>query len=282
MCSSRQGCITSPCGWSACPSSMVDTDARRDLKHRLAAAGVPSPEADARWLIKTFDGDPQALEAAVARRANREPLQLILGTAAFRYLEIEVRPGVFIPRPETETLAGLAIDRTAAGAVVIEPCTGTGAIACALASEADPSRVVATDVDAAAVALARKNAVPWPVIEVRHASLFAGIDPSLQGQVDVVVCNPPYLDPAQFVATEPEVRDHDPVDALVGGESGWEVIADLVAAAPHWLCTGGWVLIEDDPSRVGQTAQALDHHVGPAQVLADLTGRDRFAVARCR
>ena len=76
------------------------------------------------------------------------------------------------------------------------------------------------------------------------------------------------------------MRDHDPYEALVGGESGWEVIADLVAAAPHWLRPGGWIVIEDDPSRVDQTAQALAHHVGSSSVEPDLTGRDRFAMAR--
>lgn len=249
---------------------------------RLAATGVPSPEADVRWLLERFGSDPQALEDAMARRAAREPLQLILGTAAFRYLEVAVVPGVFIPRPETEVLAGLAIDRVMPGAIVMEPCTGTGAISCAVASETEPGRVIATDVNAAAVELARRNAAPWPAIEVLHAALFAGIDPTLMGAADVIVCSPPYLDPSQLATAEPEVVDHDPRDALVGGESGWEVIADLVAAAPHWLRPGGWILIEDDPSRVDQTVQALEHHVGPAAVHRDLTGRDRFAVARAR
>ncbi|MGI9017444.1 MAG: N5-glutamine methyltransferase family protein [Euzebya sp.] len=259
----------------------MDQD-RRDIISRLHAAGVPSPQADARWLLQAHGGDPVALERAIVRRVAREPLQLILGTAAFRYLEIKVQPGVFIPRPESEVLAGLAIDRVPPGGVVIEPCTGTGAVACAIASETDPGRVLATDTNLAAVELARLNASAWPVIEVSHASLFSGLDPALQGEVDVIVCNPPYLDPQQLAACEPEVRDHDPVEALVGGESGWEVIADLVAAAPYWLRPGGWVVIEDDPSRVDQTALALDHHLGPATVQADLSGRDRFALARRR
>lgn len=254
----------------------------RDVTRRLAEAGVPSPEADARWLLQAFGDDAAALEAAVARRLTREPLQLILGTAAFRYLEVEVAVGVFIPRPETEVLAGLAIDRLPPGGAVIEPCTGTGAISCALADEAEPGRVVATDVDLAAVELARRNAAPRPVVEVHHANLFAGVDTALLGAVDVVVCNPPYLDSSQLAGVQPEVRDHDPVAALVGGDSGWEVIADLVAAVPHWLRSGGWVLIEDDPSRVDQTSQALAHHVGPSSVEPDLTGRARFALARMR
>jgi release factor glutamine methyltransferase len=255
---------------------------RRAVAARLAAAGVPSPEADARWLLQAFAADPDGLEAAVARRAAREPLQLVLGTAAFRHLELRVRPGVFIPRPETEVLAGLAVDRVPAGGVVVEPCTGTGAIACAVADEAEPSRVVATDVDAAAVALAGENAAPWPVVEVLRSHLLVGVDPALRGAVDVLVSNPPYLTPAQVDAADPEVRDHDPHLALVGGDSGWEVIADLVAAAPRWLRPGGWVLLEDDPSRVEQTAQALAHHVGPSSVEPDLAGRPRFALARRR
>lgn len=253
----------------------------RVVADRLAEAEVPRPAADAHWLVRAFDDDDD-LEAAVRRRLRREPLQLILGTAPFRHLEVTVRPGVFIPRPETEILAGLAADRTPDGGLVLEPCTGTGAIACAVASEANPRRVIASDVDAGAVGLARHNAAELPAVEVRHANLFAGLGPELRGRADVIVCNPPYLDPTQLAASEPEVRDHDPPDALVGGESGWDVIADLIAAAPHWLRPGGWILIEDDPSRVDQTAQALEHLVGPAGVHPDLTGRQRFAVARRR
>ncbi len=262
----------------------MDDDPRRQaLTARLRAAGVPSPESDVRWLLQDLGGaDPGVLEDAVVRRERREPLQLILGTAAFRYLEVAVAPGVFIPRPETEVLVDLALDRLDGGAVVIEPCTGTGAIACAIASEASPDRVVATDVNPLAVDLARRNAAPFPTVEVVHGSLFGGVDMDLIGTVDAIVCNPPYLDPSQMAAAEPEVRDHDPVEALVGGESGWEVIADLVAAAPYWLRPGGWILVEDDPSRVDQTAQALDHHVGPATVQPDLTGRPRFALAQRR
>lgn len=253
-----------------------------DIAQRLRDAGVPSPASDARWLREALGRDTDALEEAVARRCRREPLQLILGEWDFRHLTLQMARGVFIPRPETELLAGLAIDRVPGGGTVIEPCTGTGAIACALADESGAGRIIATDVNAAAVDLARRNAARFPQVEVHHASLLAGIDLAMLGQVDVIVCNPPYLDPSQLADAEPEVRDHDPVDALVGGESGWEVIADLVAAAGHWLRPGGWILIEDDPSRVDQTVQALDADVGPAHVERDLAGRPRFALARAR
>ncbi|WP_108667645.1 N5-glutamine methyltransferase family protein [Euzebya rosea] len=258
----------------------VTTPTRAEVAERLRAAGVPSPDADARWLLEGFPSDPAGLADAIRRRAAREPLQLILGTAPFRWIEVQVAAGVFVPRPETEVLAGLAIDRLSDGAIVIEPCTGTGAISCAIAHETGASRIVATDINPRAVELAKRNARPHPQVEVHHASLFAGVDPALLGAVDVIVCNPPYLDPAQMAGVDPEVRDHDPYEALVGGESGWEVIADLVAAAPHWLKPGGWIVIEDDPSRVDQTAQALAHHVGPSSIEPDLTGRDRFAMAR--
>lgn len=250
-----------------------------DVIERLRRGGVPTPEVDARWLREAFP-DPEALEEAVRRRVSREPLQLIIGTAAFRYLEVAVAPGVFIPRPETEVLAGLAIDRTPPGGIVVEPCTGTGAIAASIAHEAEPSRVVATDTNPAAVELASRNTARWPTVEVHHANLLAGLDPDLRGMVDVLVSNPPYLAPRQMEEAEPEVRDHDPVEALVGGPTGWEVVHDIVMAAPHWLAPGGWVLLEDDPARVEETVAALQRHLGPATVERDLTGRPRFALAQ--
>ena len=250
------------------------------LVQRLRDAGVPTPEADVRWLLEAFADDPDRLAAAMDRRVARVPLQQVLGTAAFRYLEVEVAPGVFIPRPETEVLAGLAIERVPDGGIVVEPCTGTGAIAASIASETTASRIVATDINLAAVDLARRNVATWPHVEVLHANLFAGVDLDLLGRVDVLVSNPPYLAPDQLDDAEPEVRDHDPHEALVGGPTGWEVVIDIVMAAPRWLAPGGWVLIEDDPARVADTAAVMAEHVGPSQVAEDLTGRPRIALAQ--
>lgn len=250
---------------------------------RLRAVGVPAPEADARWLDASFGQDPDALEAAVRRRTSREPLQLILGTAAFRHLEVEVAPAVFIPRPETEVLVDLALDRLTAGAVVAEPCTGTGAIACALAVEADPSHVVATDSSARAVALARRNAAAFPAVDVRCGDLLAPLDASVHGHLDMIVSNPPYLTAAQVAAAEPEVRDWDPTAALVGGPDGRAVSRRIVRDAARWLRPGGWLLLEDDPERVEDVAAEMrSEGFTDVAVRPDLVGRSRFALGRKR
>lgn len=254
---------------------------RGGLVARLRAAGVPTPEVDARLLARHAGGDAALLERLVARRAAREPLQLIVGAVGFRYLEIAVEPGVFIPRPETEVLAGAALERLPAGGVAVEPCTGSGAVACAVAQEGRPARVVATDCDPRAVALARRNAAAFPVVEVVLGDLLEPVEASLRGRVDVLVANPPYLAAGEVDGLEPEVAVHDPHVALVAGPTGHEVCDALVDAAPGWLARGGWLLLEVDPSRAAATA-ARCGAVGLAAVavLPDLTGRDRVVVAR--
>jgi len=266
------------------------------LAGRLRAAGVPTPEVDADLLAAHALGwaraslrlrhaepfSPEArsrLDTLAERRAGREPLQLIVGRVGFRYLDLVVRPGVFIPRPETEVLAGEAIARVPKGGVVVEPCTGTGAVACAVATEASPRRVIATDVSPLAVALARENAARTgaSAVEVLPGDLLDPCPLSLRGAVDVLVSNPPYLTPAELATAEPEVRDWDPPEALVSGLGGMEHTARLCAAAPTWLRDGGWLLLEVDPSRAEATACLAEsaglRHV---QVLPDLTGRPRI------
>jgi release factor glutamine methyltransferase len=273
--------------------------ARAGTAARLAAAGVPTPDVDAALLLRhvlgwssvrlvTGAGEPlppaaaARLEALTARREAREPLQLLVGTVGFRHLELEVRPGVFLPRPETEVLAGEAADRTPPGGVVVEPCTGTGAIACAVAAEARPGTVVATDLSPAAVALARANAArAGVVVDVREGDLLAPVPASLRGRVDVLVSNPPYLAAAELAALEPEVRDHDPLAALVSGPTGHEVTDRLIASAPAWLTPGGWLLLEVDSARARATARrARAGGLRDVSVLPDLTGADRIVAAR--
>lgn len=265
---------------------------------RLGAAGVPTPEVDAALLVAKVTGQPRgrlrlasadtlppaqaaALEALVVRRVTREPVQLLLGTVGFRYLDVAVRPGVFIPRPETEVLAGLAIDRMDAGGLVLEPCTGTGAIACAVATEAG-ARVVATDRSADAVDLARDNAAACGGdIDVLQGDLLAPVEHALRGAVDVLVCNPPYVADDELTGLEPEVLAWDPVDALVSGPTGHELSDRLIADAPVWLRAGGWLLLEVDAARAGETALRCraTGYTG-VEVVADLTGRDRHVAAR--
>ena len=265
---------------------------------RFSAAGVPTPAVDAELLVahvlgwsrarlrlESESALPQAtageLSAAAARRAAREPLQLILGDVGFRYLDITVRPGVFIPRPETEVLAGCAVERTPAGGVVVEPCTGTGAIACAVATEAQPALVVATDISAEAVDLARDNARRNGAdVTVVQGDLLEPVSLELRGVVDVLVCNPPYVAAGEMAGLEPELT-WDPVEAVVAGPTGDEVIDRLITEAPAWLRAGGWLLLEVDDQRAQPTARRLAAAgFAAVRVVADLAGRERIVEAR--
>lgn len=277
---------------------MSVSEALAHVRERLAASGVASPDVDARLLVghvlgwsqtrlALHGGDPlapatrAALWELTARRAAREPLQLILGTVGFRHLDLVVRPGVFVPRPETEVLAGLAIDRTPPGGVVVEPCTGTGAVACAIGAEADPRTVVASDVSAAAVSLARENAIRAGVsVRVVEGDLLAPVPPELRGVVDVLVANPPYVAETEMADVEPEVHA-DPRAGLVAGPTGHEVTDRLLVEAPGWLRPGGWLLLETAETRAAETAtRARARGLVEVSVSRDLTGRERIVVAR--
>lgn len=279
------------------------------VEQRLEAAGVPSPEVDARLLLDAIEerfGDPTRCETAVLdgmveRRIARVPLQVILGVTTFRWVELIVEAGVFVPRPETEVVAGLAIDalRGIKSPLVAEPCTGTGAITCALLSEVPGVRVLATDLSAAAVDLARRNVTrtlaggatspQWVPrggadAQVLHGSLLdplSQLDSSVYGALDVLISNPPYLPSGDLPAMEPEVAEHDPHAALFGGTDGHEIVLALLDAAMGWLRPGGTVILEVDDRRGRETiAAALSAGLVDARVEADLTGRDRAVVAR--
>jgi release factor glutamine methyltransferase len=280
----------------------------------LAAAGVPDASIDARWLVMAATGhDPirsslstiapitalsasarSELDSLLVRRAAREPLQLVVGSTAFRTLTLTCAPGVFIPRPETEVLAGLVIDRVRALRVsgsrtlVLEPCCGTGAISLAVAAEVDGARVLAADLEPAAVALATSNrdglaarGLLRSAVEVAAGDLLAAFDPSLRGEVDIVVANPPYLPLSDLADLAPEVAEHDPHVALFGGPEGHEVVERLLDQAADWLAPGGHVLVELDARRVAGAA-AHAGRLGFVDICAvqDLTGADRFLVAR--
>jgi release factor glutamine methyltransferase len=239
-------------------------------------------------------GFDEQYRALVGRRAAREPLQHILGFAWFRHVRLQVRPGVFVPRPETEVVAGAAIDETqsitARTPLVVDLCTGTGAIAAAVADEVSTARVVAVDIDPAAVELARANVAAFgdrarvELADITASELLA----ELAGAVDVLVSNPPYISP-DAVPVDPEVRDHDPVRALYGGGSGGlDVPRDVVAAARRLLRVGGLLVMEHGDEQ-GPSVRALlgaaGDPAGPSDWAAvethrDLTGRDRYVTAR--
>ena len=245
---------------------------RAAIVDRLRAAGVSSPESDARWLLR-LEVPPEELEELVRRREAREPLQLLLGSWPFRTVDLEVRSGVFVPRPETEVVAGAAIVAAADARIVVDLCTGAGTIASAVAAETSVPRIIATDIDEAAVELARRNLRRWAErVEVRWGDLFDPLT-DVAGSIDVLIANPPYLPDEPH---EPEVADHDPFHALVGGPDGHEIVDRILDAAPSLVRVGGTVVVEID-DRKGQ--QALDRARAAGlvdlEVLRDLAGRDR-------
>lgn len=282
------------------PTSRVTVgDALQQLRRRLDRAGVPTPDVDAEWLACHATGwsraellsrggwplDPpvaERLDEAGNRRAAREPLQLIVGSVGFRYLDLVVRPGVFIPRPETETLAGEAVARTPPGGLVVEPCTGTGAVACSIVAEAEPAVVVATDSSPSAVSLARENATRHGLeVDVRQGDLLDPVDEGLRGRLHVLVANPPYVASRELTATEPEVREWDPSDAVVAGPTGHEVTDRLVDAAPDWLRPGGWLLVEVDERRTEDVRdRCVAAGLSDTTVVRDPADRNRVVVAR--
>jgi release factor glutamine methyltransferase len=260
----------------------------------LRQAGVPSPEYDARELLAHVTGsrrmllaDPTPDQAAefgrlVARRAQREPLQHLTGVAHFRHVELAVGPGVFVPRPETELLAGWAIERAFAldAPVVVDLCTGSGAIARAIADEAPHAEVHAVELDDGAYPWAERNLAGTDV-DLRRGDL-AGAFPELDGSVDVVVCNPPYIPLEAWESVAAEARDHDPHLALFSGADGLDAMRVLELRAAALLRPGGVVGAEHADVQ-GESAPAVFAATGrwtDVRDHADLNGRPRFLTAR--
>jgi release factor glutamine methyltransferase len=292
----------------------TDPEVVRQVAARLEAAGVPNAGVDARLLVEhvveTFGGAAgchgAVLDGLVARRSARVPLQQVIGRTWFRTLELRCAPGVFVPRPETEIVAGVAIDAAhqagsdlAAGrdrVRVVDVGTGTGAIALSVATEVDGVEVVAVERDPVAVAQARANAgrvvsgaagpsgfAPGASVEVLEGTLLDPVPATWRGELDVLVSNPPYLPASDRGSWEPEVGDHDPDTALVGGPDGHEVVDELLHLAANWLRPGGTVVVEIDDRR-GADALAAARAAGlvDAHLVQDLTRRDRAVVAHRR
>jgi release factor glutamine methyltransferase len=283
----------------------------RDARSRLAAAGVPTPDADVELLAAhafgltrgelgsaVLRGAPgagpavTAFEELVAERARRVPLQHLTGTAPFRTVELAVGPGVFVPRPETEVVAGVAIEEALRlrHPLVVDLCTGSGAIAVAVAVEVPAARVVAVELDPLASAWARRNvdaagrSPHGSVVDLRQGDAVGadtGVLADLAGAVDVVVANPPYI-PHGARPVDPEVADHDPELALYGGGAdGLAVPRGVVASARGLLRAGGMLVMEHGDaqgSRVRRLVEGPDWH--DVRTAEDLTGRPRALVAR--
>ena len=219
----------------------------------------------------------------MARRAAREPLQHLTGSAAFRHVELAVGPGVFVPRPETELLAGWAIDHLLAldrRAVVVDLCTGSGAIARTIADEVPHADVHAVELDEGALAWAERN-LAGTGVDLRHGDLATAFD-DLLGTVDVVVCNPPYIPLEAWESVAAEARDHDPHLALFSGQDGLDAIRVLEQRAALLLRPGGVVGAEHADVQ-GESAPAVFAATGRWLDVADhrdLAGRPRYVTAR--
>jgi release factor glutamine methyltransferase len=225
-------------------------------------------------------------EASLARRAAGEPLQHIVGTAAFRHVEVSVGPGVFIPRPETELLAGWGIERLQAlksagrHPVLVDLCTGSGAIAKAVADEAPWAVVHAVELSEEALAYAGRN-LEGTGVDLR-AGDAADAFPDLDGTVDVVLANPPYIPVGEYESVAQEVREHDPPMALWSGEDGLDTVRVVERTAARLLRAGGEVGCEHADSQ-GERVPAVFVQAGRWRDVrdhADLAGRPRFTTAR--
>jgi release factor glutamine methyltransferase len=269
----------------------------RDAEARLAAAGVPSPAYDAAELLAHVLGTTRARLALVgevspdvaeryaglvARRSSREPLQHLTGTAAFRHVELAVGPGVFVPRPETELLAGWAVERAdeREQPVVVDLCSGSGAIALAVATEVPRAVVHAVELDAGAFGWAERN-LAGSGVDLRRGDM-ADAFTDLDGTVDVVVCNPPYIPLEAWESVAPEARDHDPALSLWSGDDGLEALRVLEATAARLLRPGGVVGAEHADVQ-GESAPAVFAGTGrwaDVRDHEDLAGRPRYLTAR--
>lgn len=271
----------------------------------LGEAGVEAARAEAELLAAYVLGVPRGrlalsdrftpeqlgrFDALVVRRADREPLQHLTGSAGFRHLELAVGPGVFVPRPETELLAGWGMEqgRRVDRPVVVDLCSGSGAIALSVAQELPAARVVAVERSPAALDWLRRNAADRVAAGDRPVEVVAAdvTDPALLGEltgrVDVLLCNPPYV--PRSVVVPPEVAGHDPADAVFGGADGLAVIRPVIAQAARLLRSGGVLGIEHDDTH-GTAVPALLAVDGRFEAVGDhpdLAGRPRFATARRR
>jgi release factor glutamine methyltransferase len=266
----------------------------------LAEAGIDSARYDAEQLAAHLAGTDRGrltlIESldeeffgryrdVVAARSRRVPLQHLVGTAAFGPVVLHVGPGVFIPRPETEAmLAWATAQPLAARPVIVDLCTGSGALAVALAQHRAnlglEARIIGIDDSDAALDYAHRNvegtAVELIRADVRTPGLLLGLD----GRVDLIVANPPYV--PDGIMLEPEVAQHDPHHAVFGGPDGMAVIRAVVDLAARWLCPGGLFAVEHDDTMSSETVELIEGtgRFEDVQAREDLAGRPRFVTAR--
>ena len=278
------------------------TSARVLLDDTAAAlaesSSIENPSVEARWIVERVVGkshaelvgfDPELsseivaeVEAFVRRRRSGEPLQYIIGLAGFRTLELEVGPGVFIPRPETEVVAGRAMDLLPPNGTIVDVGTGSGAIALAVAAERPDASVFATERSAEALSWARRNSERLNLaVRFTHCAYLDELPEDLAGEIDVVVSNPPYIARAEQGRLPVNVVEHEPHEALFSSDDGLTDIHRIAEDARNWLVAEGWIVMEIGETQ-GSAALAVLNDLGyrSASVDVDLTGRDRVAIGK--
>jgi len=268
----------------------------------LESEGVSEPAREAREIVAAVldvpkfwaaansvaDASPDVARSvirAAMKRAAGAPLAYAVGRASFRHITLAVDERVLIPRVETEVLVERVLEHlTPASRTIADIGTGSGAIALSLAIEHEFERVLATDISLDALAVAKANATSLKAalksaVEFRHGSLLA---PLIGEEIDVLVCNPPYISFAEIAELPSDVRDWEPCVALLSADEGLSVTRELVRQAPRVLAHRGLFAIEVDTRRAGMVAEmiAVDGRYAEVEVLLDLTGRERFVFAR--
>lgn len=281
-------------------------DVLGEVREQLERAGIETPGADAELILAhvcgvsrgrvqalalighTLDDDAvDRIRALSDERAQRVPLQHLTGRAPFRSIELSVGPGVFVPRPETETVAQFAIDALLAvplaEPVAVDLCTGSGAIALALAQEVPTARIWAVEKSTSAHAWAERNvaALGEGRVTLVHADVADALEvlPELRGRVNVLISNPPYV-PAASIPRDPEVRDHDPALALYSGPDGLDLVRVIARVGLDLVLPGGTIVLEHAESQGSAVREILETAGWKAtSTHRDLTLRDRATTA---
>lgn len=291
--------VSEPGSWARPKTSRIELRPSEVLKRGeayLGRRGAEDPRADAEILLMSILGVDRAgiyarsapltpLEArsfgrALCQRCDGIPVQHLTGEQQFRHITLEVRPGVFIPRPETEQLVQLGLDLLSGVGhppIVVDVGTGTGAVALSVKWERPDAKVFAVDLSSEAVWLAARNAERSGVeVEINEGDLLAGLPRELARRIDMVISNPPYITAEDYQDLPREVRA-DPQFALVGGT---EVHGDLAEQAAEWLKAGGYLLVEIGDSQGREVAGIFERRFTDVRVFEDLAGRDRFVSGR--
>ena len=271
-------------------------DALRAASGMLAQAGVPDPAVDAAFLLSHVTGTPHLLlraegwreltqsqladyQALIDRRCQREPLQYILGTAQFMGVTLRAQPGALIPRNDTETLCEQALARMQGRERVLDLCTGTGALAIAIALQFPGAQVTAADISADALAVARQNIADTGArVTLRQGDLFAA---AAGERFDIIVSNPPYITAEEMADLQPEVC-REPALALYGGLDGLDFSRRIAREAPDYLLPGGWLLLEIGSAQAEAVSALLAERFEALAVYPDMQGLPRAVAARLR